>query len=83
MKWPDDFNWKHKVIVNSPKIASIFAATLCAAAAIAMITKGLNVVTVSFSLLVLFMAAALLIVGHELTYQWKKNLRQDLGSDAV
>lgn len=77
MNYPKDFSWKQRLVVNSPKIASAFAGTMLVAAGIAMLDKGLNFITASYSLLVSAMAISLMLAGHGLTLAWKENLQEE------
>ncbi len=83
MKWPDDFSWKHRAVVNSPAIMAVLSSLILVGAAAVMIkTKGLTWFTGGFSLFLAVVAMFISAVGQGITMTWKENLQEDLGGDS-
>lgn len=82
MKYPEDFSWKQRLVVNSPKISAMFAGCILIAGAIFNVQKAFIPVRIFLSILMAVFATFLMLVGHGLTLTWKENLQEDLGGDS-
>lgn len=85
MKWPEDFSWKHKLVVASPALAGwiagwislgVFGILLKSAMSLPL---GLMVIEGLMALLFFSIAMICWIQGAAITKEWMENLEEDLG----
>lgn len=77
MKWPDDFDRRHRLTVALPEIVGAVAGIIIVVlAAFLLKTEGLTLLGTLGSLFLSFWALVLMAIGKGISEEWRENMRE-------